>query len=243
MEPRLTGIHENEALLYLGYRGGALPSDIHETMARCEALLLKTARPRLVWRQFDLAEDLTFSGTDFRPEGEDVRKLLRDCRQVVLFGATLGAEVEALLRRTQVRDMAEAVVLDCCASSAIENVCDNFCEDLQAELSPRYLTDRFSPGYGDLPFAQQPEVCRILDISRRIGRDPVPRGTDDPAKVRHCPDGHCGGAPEEAISGLRLLQPVRYLHLTKGESHLWKSLNFASWTALWAPCSRRRVCP
>lgn len=182
MEPRLTGIHENEALLYLGYRGGALPSDIHETMARCEALLLKTARPRLVWRQFDLAEDLTFSGTDFRPEGEDVRKLLRDCRQVVLFGATLGTEVEALLRRTQVRDMAEAVVLDCCASSAIENVCDNFCEDLQAELSPRYLTDRFSPGYGDLPFAQQPEVCRILDISRRIGVTLSPGGLMIPQK-------------------------------------------------------------
>ena len=36
MEPRLTGIQENEALLYLGYRGGTLPPDIHEIIAECE---------------------------------------------------------------------------------------------------------------------------------------------------------------------------------------------------------------
>lgn len=182
MEPRLTGIRENEVLLYLGYRGGTLPPDIHETISRCEALLLKTARPRIVWRQFDLLPDGTFSGTDFRPKGNDVQELLRDCRRVVLFAATLGAEVESLLHRTQVRDMAEAVVLDCCASSAIENVCDNFCEDLQSETAPYYLTDRFSPGYGDLPFSQQPDVCRILDIGRRIGVHLSPSGLMIPQK-------------------------------------------------------------
>lgn len=182
MEPRFTGIHENEALLYLGYRGGKLPENIHETIARCEEILLKTARPRIVWRQFDLKDDLTFSGTGFCPAGNDVKALLHDCRQVILFAATLGTEVEALLHRTQVRDMAEAVVLDCCASSAIENVCDNFCEDLQAELAPKYLTDRFSPGYGDLPFAQQKEVCGILDIGRRIGVNLSPGGLMIPQK-------------------------------------------------------------
>ena len=182
MEPRFTGIHENEALLYLGYRGGELPENIHETIARCEKILLKTARPRIVWRQFDLKDDLTFSGTDFRPAGNDVKNLLKDCRRVVLFAATLGTEVEALLRRIQVRDMAEAVVLDCCASSAIENVCDNFCADMQEAVAPQYLTDRFSPGYGDLPFAQQKEVCGILDIGRRIGVNLSPGGLMIPQK-------------------------------------------------------------
>lgn len=182
MEPRFTGIHENEALLYLGYRGGELPENIHETIARCEKILLKIARPRIVWRQFDLKDDLTFSGTDFRPGGNDVKNLLKDCRRVVLFAATLGTEVEALLRRTQVRDMAEAVVLDCCASSAIENVCDNFCADMQEAVAPQYLTDRFSPGYGDLPFAQQKEVCGILDIGRRIGVNLSPGGLMIPQK-------------------------------------------------------------
>lgn len=182
MEPRLTGINENEALIYLGYRGGTLPPDIHETIVQCEQELLQTARPRIVWRQFDLLPDGTFSGTDFCPQGDDIRAMLRDCRQAVLFAATLGTEVEALLRRTQVRDMARAVVLDCCASSAVENVCDNFCADLQEALLPKYLTDRFSPGYGDFPFSQQPDVCKLLDIQRRIGVTLSPGGLMIPQK-------------------------------------------------------------
>lgn len=182
MEPRLTGINENEALLYLGYRGGEIPPEIRRDIARCQDLLLKTARPRIVWRQFDLLPDGTLSGTGFRPGGNDVKALLRDCRQVVLMGATLGTEVEALLMRTQIQNMADAVILDCCASSAIENVCDNFCADLQAELAPAYLTDRFSPGYGDLPFSQQPDFCRILDMSRRIGVSLSPGGLMIPQK-------------------------------------------------------------
>ncbi len=182
MEPRLTGVNENEVLLYLGYRGGELPPEIGADIARCRDLLLKTARPRLVWRQFELLPDGTLSGAGFRPEGSDVRELLRDCRRAVLMGATLGAEVEALLMRAQVRNMADAVILDCCASSAIENVCDNFCEDLQAALAPAYLTDRFSPGYGDLPFAQQPYFCIALDMSRRIGVTLSPGGLMIPQK-------------------------------------------------------------
>ncbi len=180
MEPRLTGINENEVLLYLGCQRST--PELHRDILRCRELLLETARPRLVWRRFDLLPDGTLSGTGFHPEGADVRRLLRDCRQVIRFGATLGTEVEVLLRRAQIRNMADAVILDACASSAIENVCDNFCRDLQAEVSPAFLTDRFSPGYGDLPFGQQPDFCRILDLSRRIGVSLAPSGLMIPQK-------------------------------------------------------------
>ena len=32
-----------------------------------------------------------------------------------------------------------------------------------------FLTDRFSPGYGDLPLSLQPEICSALDAARRLG--------------------------------------------------------------------------
>ena len=67
------------------------------------------------------------------------------------------------------KSMADALILDACAGAAIENVCDNLCADIAAAVAPMYLTDRFSPGYGDLPLAQQFELCRVLDVSRRIG--------------------------------------------------------------------------
>lgn len=182
MEPRLTGLNRNEALLYLGYKGGEIPDDIWSDIIRCEKILLDTAQPRIIWKQFELLEDGSLSGTDFHPAGNDIFELLRDCRHVVLMGATLGAETEILLRRTQVLNMADAVILDACASAAIENVCDNFCQDLAAALAPMHLTDRFSPGYGDFPFSQQPDFCRVLDLPRRIGVTLSPSGLMIPQK-------------------------------------------------------------
>lgn len=182
MQPRLTGPDRREVLLYLGCRGGTVTPDMDADIARCEALLLQTARPRVVWRRFPLLPDGSLAGTDFRPRGEDVRTLLHGCEAVILFAATLGAEAEALIRRAQVTDMADAVILDACASAAIENVCDNLCDDFAAAEAPLYLTDRFSPGYGDLPFAQQPDLCRLLDVGRRIGVTLSPGGLMVPQK-------------------------------------------------------------
>lgn len=169
MEPRLTEVDRREALRYLGYRGGSVPADVGADLDRCAALLMRTARPRLVWRRFALTPEGAPVGTDFRPQGEDVRRLLSGCAAVVFFAATLGAEAEMLLRRAQVTNMGDAVLLDACGSAAIENVCDNFCADLAAAEAPMCLTERFSPGYGDLPLAQQGEFCRLLDVTRRIG--------------------------------------------------------------------------
>lgn len=169
LEARLTGLDRNEALIYMGYRGGELPADAEADILRCERVLLAEARPRVVWRRFGLTADGTLEGTGFRPEGRDIRALLSGCGAAILMAATLGGEVEALLRRTQLRRMADAVILDACASAAIENVCDNLCADIAGAVAPMYLTDRFSPGYGDLPLAQQADLCRVLDVSRRIG--------------------------------------------------------------------------
>ena len=182
MEPRLTGFERAEALRYLGCGDGSISGNMAGEMDRCGQLLLQTARPRAVWRLFDLLPDGTLGGTDFRPEGNDIRAHLKDCAQVIMMAATLGAEVETLLRRTQVEDMGRALILDACAGAAIENVCDNLCADLAAAFAPKYLTDRFSPGYGDFPFAQQPDFCRVLDVTRRIGVSLSPGGFMIPQK-------------------------------------------------------------
>ena len=169
LEARLTGINRQETLKYLGYQGGPLPEDVLEQLETGEREILRCAVPRTLWRLFGCDADGTLAGTGFTPAGEDIQEFLKDCDQVILMAATLGMEVENLLRRTQARDMALALVLDATASAAIENVCDNLCSDLEEAFIPRYLTDRFSPGYGDLPINQQAELFRLLDVSRRIG--------------------------------------------------------------------------
>ena len=179
MEPRLTELNYNEILMYLGHRGQEITPEVEGQIRRCMEEIARTAEPRLVYRRLALAGG-AIPGLPLA--GEDIQGLLAESREAVLMAVTLGPGIERLLMRREVTDMADAVILDCCASSAIENVCDNLCADLEAEFSPRYLTDRFSPGYGDLPFAQQPDFCRVLDLSRRIGVNLSPRGLMIPQK-------------------------------------------------------------
>lgn len=65
--------------------------------------------------------------------------------------------------------MARAVLLDACGSAWVESGCDAAEAQLQRRLPGRYRTDRFSPGYGDLPLQVQPQVCAALDAGRRLG--------------------------------------------------------------------------
>ena len=169
MEARLERIPRAQTLHYLRCRGGSPDGELDDALACCEERILRTARPRLVWRLFPRTEDGTVAGTDYRPAGEDIRAFLRGCDSVVLLAATLGAEVESLIRRAAGRDMAEAVILDAAGSAAVEELCDSFCADLAAALAPRCLTGRFSPGYGDMPLSDQFALFRVLDVSRRIG--------------------------------------------------------------------------
>ena len=169
MEARLTNIDRGEMLRYLLWHGGAIPEEIDAALRRGEERLRRAASPRAVWRVFDYRPGEALSGTDFIPAGEELRAFLEGCDQVILLAATLGAGPELKLRQLRARDMSEALILDAAGSAAIENVCDNLCDDLAAAFAPRYLTDRFSPGYGDFPLSQQPYFFRLLDMERRLG--------------------------------------------------------------------------
>lgn len=168
MQARLTGLNENEILLYLGYRGQEYPDELKEQIKRCEKEVLAAAAPRLIWRR------LPISGADFTAlslEGKDIGELLEDCVEAVLMAVTLGQGIDRLLAKKSVSNMADAVIMDACASAAIENVADHFEMDLRREVEAEgfFLTDRFSPGYGDLPLSAQKKLCAALDTERKIG--------------------------------------------------------------------------
>lgn len=168
VQARLTELNENEILLYLGYRGQEYPAEVEAQIKRCEREVLAAADPRLIWRRLP-AEGAHFSALPL--EGEDIRELLDGCGEVVLMAVTLGQGIDRLLAKSSVSNMADAVIMDACASTAIENVADNFEMDLRRELEGEqlYLTDRFSPGYGDLPISVQKQFCAVLDTQRKIG--------------------------------------------------------------------------
>ena len=101
----------------------------------------------------------------------DLAGVLAGCSEICIFAATLGSLLDALIDRKQVSDMSEALLLEAVSNAAIENVCDNFENDLRKHLKEtgKYLSDRVSPGYGDISLAIQKEICDILNSFRRIG--------------------------------------------------------------------------
>ncbi|MGE4549312.1 MAG: hypothetical protein AB7C89_07160 [Intestinibacillus sp.] len=171
MESVLTAINRSEVLKYLRYRGGTVPEETEAQIREGMDTVLRTARPRYRFQLFDIdrTDGLRLAGTSFALVGEDIAGLLAACDRCVLLAATLGNELESLLRRAQLTDMARAVILDACSSSAIENVCDNIEAEILKQLPGMHQTDRFSPGYGDMPITVQREFCEVMDTARKIG--------------------------------------------------------------------------
>ena len=141
-------------------------------MADAAASLTTALSPRFTYRVFPLVqEDGSFhlSGSGVTLTGTTAQTMLAQCGQAALLCCTLGGGFETLLRRTQVRDMAQAAILDACGSAYVEGGCDAAQEELVQRFPALYLTDRFSPGYGDLPLSLQPAICAALDTPRRLG--------------------------------------------------------------------------
>jgi len=162
MHPNQYLINKTETLRYLAWTK-ELPKETAELFNQAEQLFLQAAEPRYIYQTYvkaDLARLLV---------GEDIAEHLKKSEQVILLAATLGSKVDALIRRTQVENMALSVIIDALASAAIEEVCDKACDELEEIYAPYTLTDRYSPGYGDWPLDKQSMFAQILQSDKKIG--------------------------------------------------------------------------
>lgn len=150
------------ALRYLGIRNG--DEAVYAELSALKASLAGRITPRSVWRACLLTE----------PPALDVRayalgrKMLADCTQAVVLVCTLGAAFDLEVRRLSARDMRRAALLDALGSAWVESACDAAEDEIRARFPGMHLTDRFSPGYGDLPLTLQPALADFAG-ARRIG--------------------------------------------------------------------------
>lgn len=164
----------NEILRYLGYRNTAIPKALDELIKSCMELTLKTIQPKSIYHRYPisfLSEGIAVSSTNIVLQGKSIRDHLQECKEIFLLAGTIGTEMDKLIRTKMVVSPDEGVILDSCATAAIEMLMDltensirNMCE--QNEES---ITWRFSPGYGDLPLDTQINLLAALDTSRKIG--------------------------------------------------------------------------
>ena len=177
-------LNVSEALRYLGVRGAPDPALLSQLSAAADRLA-RAAPPRWVWRAYPLAfgpEGPALEGADLALPGEMAARMLGGCARAAVLICTLGAAFEALLRAEQARGMARAALLDACGSAWVEAGCDGAQAEISARFPGLHPTDRFSPGYGDLPLDIQPALCAALDTGRRLGVTVTPSLLMNPVK-------------------------------------------------------------
>ena len=128
------------------------------------------AKCRAVWRRYPLRRngeelDLGFARTDTR----DLRRHLEGCDEILLFACTAGAEMDRRIARAKLLSPARGLLMHAIGAQQVEGGCDRLCQRLAEMFPDRQLTDRFSPGYGDLPLAMQRDVMEALDCGRTVG--------------------------------------------------------------------------
>ena len=160
------GIDLAQAARYFGARGGA-DAATQALLEKCAVPLLAAATPRAVWLEAD-PDSLTAAGI---LAGEDVAKHLEGCTAALLLAVTLGPGVDAQIRRAGVGDIAAGVASDALGSALAEQVAEAAEAELRqwAARQGKYLTGRYSPGYGDWPLAVQPLLAAALDTARTAG--------------------------------------------------------------------------
>ena len=164
-------IDVDEALKYLG-AAGAQDTALRKDVERVARELEERVTPRSAYHDFDCvetAEGFLLPAAGLSLNGGLAKRMLSGCSRVILLCCTLGEAFDALLRAAQARDMARAVMLDACGSAYVEAACSAAEEAIAARHPGQYLTDRFSPGYGDLPLSLQPQLLQALDAPRRVG--------------------------------------------------------------------------
>ena len=168
-------VSRDEVLRYLGYHGQKLTPELDERIDAVTERCLQLARPRATLASFAVravrADEVELEGCALRLTGHDIAAHLADAREVALFAATLGADVDRELRRLSLTDALEQVVFDSVATALVERAADAAEAHVRAYAAQqgRYTSWRFSPGYGDLPLSLQPAFLATLDATRQLG--------------------------------------------------------------------------
>lgn len=166
-------IRTREAVRYLGYGKHAIDERTLQLVEDSFQELEHIVNTKFIYRIFEI----TFLDVDvltignMKIKSKNLSKNLKGCSQAVVFGATLGAGVDMLMKRYSLTNMAKTVVLQACAAAMLEEYCDEEQNKIAEELGKdhMYLRPRFSPGYGDYSILHQEDILRMLDTAKMIG--------------------------------------------------------------------------
>lgn len=167
-------INKEEVLRYLGYKGQDIDGNLTNTIEECREEIKKIITPRVVYSYKNIKssdDGVEVITTNLILKGNDIKEHLKNSTECVLMAVTLGNEIERQTRLYEKTNLTKALILDACATTVVEEVCDIVENSVKekAILSGMNITFRYSPGYGDLPLDVQNSFLRALEAQKKIG--------------------------------------------------------------------------
>lgn len=167
-------IDKNEVLRYLGYRNQNLDRVTDDLIDECMEEMRGLIKEKHIYRFFDIYIEngnVYLDETNLMLTGNDIRNHLKKSESCALMAVTLGNNVDSKIRYYERKSITRALILDACATTAVEEICDEICEDLEKTVNKqnKTLTSRYSPGYGDLSIDIQKDFLSVLGAEKAIG--------------------------------------------------------------------------
>ena len=167
-------IPKDEVLRYLGYRSQLIDEKLDElidlTIEESKTLIA----PRFITSRckVSLVENgVKLLGTSVILTGNDIKEHLKDSKECVLMGVTIGGNIEKRINLYGKTNLTKSLILDSCATTAVEEICDKVEDYIKSEAigNGEFITIRYSPGYGDLSLDVQKDIINILKSEKTIG--------------------------------------------------------------------------
>lgn len=168
-------IDKKEVLRYLEYKGQKINSELDNLIDICIEITRQSINPRYNLRVYTILKEsnskIHIGDSNLVLESKELYKLLNNCDECILISTTLGIDIEKEIRKYSYSELTKSIIIDSCATVAIETVCDEIQSSIKNELIKynKYITDRYSPGYGDLSISFNKEIIELLDSYKEIG--------------------------------------------------------------------------
>lgn len=162
-----------EVARYLGYRRAVPPeADVSALMEKAASEMQAVMKAQAVFEIYDLSVvstcPTTVSFADVTLQSQDLGRNLAGCSKVALLAATIGPQVDALIRRHSSLDPVYASILQATGAMYIEELVDLVNSEIKKIAAAQGLKTkpRYSPGYGDVPLQVQKDFFRLLPCTR-----------------------------------------------------------------------------
>lgn len=167
----------HEAARYLGYSKLNPPeNEVELLIHQCIEEMKKVIVPKAVYSQFGMRnKELEIGGdggkiefADVSFSSQDLSKNLSGCTEVILLAATIGSQVDMLIKRTEHFDSVKAAIFQATGAMFIEEVVNLLNDKIKKDAEAQGFTakPRYSPGYGDVSLDVQKDFFRLLPCTK-----------------------------------------------------------------------------